>query len=196
MKGWHRLGCLWLLAVLVTACGGDEGSATQEGQQRVGGVARQEPEATQAPVSDVQPLEEPVEMEMSATLDSARRLTVEGKSNLPDATRLQVVVEREQTRVNWRDRTEIEEGRFTAGPMGSGSGLPDGGYRITVNMLEASVQPPDVQRRIGEEGQHLEGPLVTTSRHGLGQVVTDSRRFVIGEDARRTDDRVEVLQAQ
>jgi hypothetical protein len=135
-------------------------------------------------------------MDISVTLDGARRLSVEGETNLPDTTRLQVVVEREQSRVNWRYRTEVESGRFTAGPFGSGSGLPDGGYLITVNLLEASVQPPEVQRRIGDQGQHLEGPLVTTSRHGLGQVVTYTRRFMIGTEPRRTEDRVEVLQPE
>ncbi|MCA1769731.1 MAG: hypothetical protein LC652_07175, partial [Halomonas sp.] len=63
---------------------------------------------------------------------------------------------------------------------------------ITVNLSEASVQPEGVRARIGERGEHLSGSLVSTSRHGLGQVASASRRFLIGNEPRRTHDSVEV----
>ena len=50
-----------------------------------------------------------------------------------------------------------------------GSGLPDGGYVVRVEISESSVQPEAVQARIGHKGQHLAGELVSQSRHGLGQ---------------------------
>lgn len=198
----RTLACVALL-VGVTGCnGGDEASPRET--ERVGGVAQ--PEADPAPSVDgtteteqapaVEPFTEPVQIDASATLRSDRRLMVEGETNLPDDARLQIVVERELSGVRWRSRVAVNSGRFAAGPFGSGSGLPDGGYIIRVMLSEASVQPAEVRARIGEEGEHLSGPLVTTSRHGLGQVVEYSRRYLIGSEPRRTTDQVEVLEVE
>lgn len=129
------------------------------------------------------------------SLRSDRRLMVEGESNLPDETLVQIIVEREISSVRWRERTRIEDGEFAAGPFGPGSGLPDGGYIVQVEVSEGSVQPEAVQARIGQEGQHLAGELVNQSRHGLGQVATYSRRFLVGSEPRQTRDQVEVLES-
>ena len=71
--------------------------------------------------------------------------------------------------------------------------LFDGGYNVSVEMLESSVQPASVRRQIGLEGENLTGESVEQSRHGLGQVVHYSRRFLIGAEPRTTQDEVEVL---
>ncbi len=136
-----------------------------------------------------------VEISTQVALRSDRRLMVEGESNLPDETLIQIIVEREVSSVRWRERTRIEDGVFAAGPFGPGSGLPDGGYIVRVEVSEGSVQPIAVQARIGHEGQHLAGELVSQSRHGLGQVATYSRRFLVGSEPRRTRDQVEVLES-
>lgn len=194
MKAWCRLSSMGLLALLLLAgCGGNENGtedpeSTEEASEE---VAMEEP--APEPEPQVEPFSEPVEIDFEATLRSDRRLMVEGESNLPDSARLLIVVEREASGVRWQSRTSLEEGRFTAGPFGPGSGLPDGGYHITVNLPEASVQPLAVRQRIGEQGEHLSGPLVSTSRHGLGQVASSSRRFLVGSEPRRTTDQVEVL---
>ena len=73
---------------------------------------------------------------------------VDGESNLPDGTMVQVIVEREISSVRWRERTRVEEGMFAAGPFGPGSGLPDGGYIVRVELSEGSVQPEAVQALI------------------------------------------------
>ncbi|WNL38010.1 hypothetical protein RN346_11995 [Halomonas sp. PAMB 3232] len=135
-----------------------------------------------------------VEFSLHAELRTDRRLMVEGTSNLPDGTRVQVIVEREISRVRWQSRTTISEGQFTAGPFGSGSGLPDGGYLVQVQSSEGSVQPQTVQDVIGREGENLSGELVTQTRHGLGQVATYSRRFLVGSEPRRTRDQVDVIE--
>jgi hypothetical protein len=192
MKLWYR-GCgLGLLLLLLAGCGGaDNGEAASE-------APADEPEAevvveAPEPEPEVAPFDEPVAIEFAASLRTDRRLMVEGESNLPEGARLQIVVERELSGVRWQQRTTLQEGRFQAGPFGPGSGLPDGGYTITVNLPEASVQPLEVRRQIGQQGEHLRGPLVSTSRHGLGEVASASRRFLVGSEPRRTDDRVEVL---
>ena len=156
------------------------------------------PESTAAEI-DVVAAEEvaPLVVEIMAhvSLRSDRRLMVEGESNLPDETLVQIIVEREISSVRWRERTRIENGVFAAGPFGPGSGLPDGGYIVQVEVSEGSVQPEAVQARIGQEGQLLAGELGNQSRHGLGQVATYSRRFLVGSEPRQTRDQVEVLES-
>ena len=156
------------------------------------------PESTAAEI-DVAAAEEvaPLVVEIMAhvSLRSDRRLMVEGESNLPDETLVQIIVEREISSVRWRERTRIENGVFAAGPFGPGSGLPDGGYIVQVEVSEGSVQPEAVQARIGQEGQLLAGELVNQSRQGLGQVATYSRRFLVGSEPRQTRDQVEVLES-
>tara|TARA_R110001606_G_scaffold192953_3_gene340651 strand:- start:295 stop:891 length:597 start_codon:yes stop_codon:yes gene_type:complete len=156
------------------------------------------PESTAAEI-DVAAAEEvaPLVVEITAhvSLRSDRRLMVEGESNLPDETLVQIIVEREISSVRWRERTRIGDGEFAAGPFGPGSGLPDGGYIVQVEVSEGSVQPEAVQARIGQEGQLLAGELVNQSRHGLGQVATYSRRFLVGSEPRQTRDQVEVLES-
>jgi hypothetical protein len=193
MKAWYRWCGLGLLLVLLAGCGGDGNEAATDEVADETEMAADVEEPEPEPEPAVEPFTEPVSIEFSATLRSDRRLMLEGESNLPESTRLQIVVERELSGVRWQHRTTLQDGRFAAGPFGPGSGLPDGGYIITVNLPESSVQPLDVRRRIGDQGEHLSGPLVGTSRHGLGQVASTSRRFLVGSEPRRTTDQVEVL---
>lgn len=182
------------MLLLLAGCGGSEEDKAP--QERLGGVAQPRPAEPEASLPAVEPFTEPVAIEISASLRSDRRLMVEGTTNLPDATRLQLLVEREVSGVRWQARTEVTDGRFAAGPFGPGSGLPDGGYRITVNMPAVSVQPSEVRARLGEEGEHLSGPLVAASPHGLGQVVRTSQRFLVGSEPRHTTDKVEVRELE
>ncbi|WP_336274206.1 hypothetical protein [Vreelandella indica] len=189
-----NVGILVVVVALLAGCNDMEEPSTDT-------VSSAQPEATpEAPVTESEIAEvevEPLVVEISTqvALRSDRRLMVEGKSNLPDGTQVRIVVEREISRVRWQARTQIENGQFAAGPFGSGSGLPDGGYDVRVEVSEGSVQPVAVQARIGHEGQHLAGELVSQSRHGLGQVATYSQRFLVGSEPRRTRDQVEVLES-
>ncbi|MCK2183740.1 hypothetical protein [Halomonas getboli] len=200
MKAWQRGA--WGMALvtgLVAGLGGCGGSEDDKppADERLGGVAQPETSAQSAPALDVAPFDAEVSIDIDARLRSDRRLLVEGVTNLPEATRLQVLVERELSGVRWQERTVVEAGGgFAAGPFGPGSGLPDGGYRITVNMPPASVQPSEVRARLGDKGQHLRGPLVQASRHGLGQVISASQRFLVGSEPRHTTDQVEVMEVK
>lgn len=157
----------------------DEGSDTSSGSEGQASTA-------------TQPLE--VTVEASMELRSDRRIIVVGQTNLPVSSNISVMVERELSSVRWRERTQVgEDGRFQVGPLGPGSGLPDGGYRIRVELMESSIQPENVRQRIGLQGENLAGDFVEQSRHGLGQVINYSRRFMIGAEPRRTQDQVEVL---
>lgn len=177
-------------ALLLAGCGNQEDEQAAVQSEEVNEeTSPQEPVAVQEPVD---PLE--VAISTRASLLPDRRLMIEGEANLPDGALVQVIVERELSRVRWQSRTTVVDGQFSTGPFGSGSGLPDGGYIVRVQLSEASVQPRDVQARIGAQGEHLAGELVSQSRHGLGQVATYSRRFLVGSEPRRTRDQVDVVE--
>lgn len=188
-------GLLIVFVALLAGCGETE-ELSSESVSTVERTSAPEPAVAETDVAEVEEVA-PLVVEISAhvSLRSDRRLMVEGESNLPDGTQIRIIVEREISRVRWQARTQVEGGRFTAGPFGSGSGLPDGGYDVRVEVSEGSVQPEAVQARIGHEGQHLAGELVSQSRHGLGQVATYSRRFLVGSEPRQTRDQVEVLES-
>ncbi|UXZ53193.1 hypothetical protein LOS15_10085 [Halomonas sp. 7T] len=178
-------------ALLLAGCGSqEEEPAAVQSDAASREAELQQPE--EMVVEDVEPLE--VAISTHATLRTDRRLMVEGETNLPDGAQVQVTIEREISRVRWQSRTSVMDGQFDAGPFGSGSGLPDGGYIVRVQLSEASVQPRDVQARIGTQGEYLTGELVSQSRHGLGQVATYSRRFLVGSEPRRTRDQVTVVE--
>lgn len=138
-------------ALLLAGCGGQEEEQTEVQPEAVSEeAAPQQPEEV---VEAVEPLE--VAISTKASLRTDRRLMVEGETNLPDGAQVQVTIEREISRVRWQSRTSVMDGQFGAGPFGSGSGLPDGGYIVRVQLSEASVQPREVQARIGAQGEHL-----------------------------------------
>ncbi|WGI26503.1 hypothetical protein QEN58_05415 [Halomonas alkaliantarctica] len=188
------VGVLMISVALLAGCGeSDEPSESVSAAEQTSAPEPTAAEPEVAEAEDVEPLI--VEITAHVSLRSDRRLMVEGESNLPDETLVQIIVEREISSVRWRERTRVADGVFAAGPFGPGSGLPDGGYIVQVEVSEGSVQPEDVQARIGHEGQHLAGELVSQSRHGLGQVATYSRRFLVGSEPRQTRDQVEVLES-
>ncbi len=199
------------LAIMLTGCGGEQEADTQstdiqstETQETTAQSSTSETRKAEAstdaksrePAPELAPFNEAVTFDLTPSLGSDRRLTVVGETNLPGETRLQVIVERELSGVRWRERVAVAEGGFVAGPFGPGSGLPDGGYRVTVDVQEGSVQPAAVQGRLGEENEHLSGPLVQQSPHGLGKVARYRQRFLVGSETRRTHDQVEVLRVE
>lgn len=197
MTAWYRaMGASLLLVWLAGCSGGEEEAASEPEETTTAAETRESPPEATPEAPEVPPFDQPVMIDLSSRLGSDRRLTVEGETNLPEATRLQVIVERELSGVRWRERVSVEEGGFVAGPFGPGSGLPDGGYRVTVDVQEGSVQPRAVRDRLGEENEHLSGPLVQQSRHGLGQVASYSQRFLVGSETRRTLDHVEVQEME
>ncbi|MGM0520941.1 MAG: hypothetical protein ACQEQ6_02550 [Pseudomonadota bacterium] len=185
-----------MLIVLLTACSGskEEQQDAENSSDPAETTDNQAANASSAPeAEEPEPSLLTVTMETTIRLRTDRRVTVSGETNLPDNTQVNVMVEREQSGVRWRERTQVEDGRFHVGPLGPGSGLPDGVYRLSVASMEASVQSSQVRQRIGPEGEYLAGEWVTQSRHGLGQVVEYSRRVVIGSESRHTRDDVDVL---
>lgn len=193
-----------MVAGVLAACDGDSTvsqPSEQSGERDIasGSVERvtsraDEPEPEPEPMT-VAALDEPVTVSLDIRLASDRRMHVAATTNLPEGTRVQLRVVREASNVRWQSRTEVREGSVAAGPYGPGSGLPDGYYRIELVTAPADVQPAEVKARVGPSGEHLDGPLVATSEHGLGKIIKASQRFLVGQEVRRTLDDVEVQQS-
>lgn len=171
------------MALALLGCGSDGdhdiGESEVEGQAPAEESAEVEETETSPAVAV---MDEEVVIETDARLDNRRQMQVSGTTNLPEGTQLQVVVERESSRVRWRNRAVVDgEGAFEAGPFGPGSGLPDGIYLIEVNMPPANVQPAAVRQRIGERGEHLAGELVREANHGLGLEVRYRSQVELGD---------------
>ncbi|WP_168014954.1 hypothetical protein [Halomonas salinarum] len=164
--------------------GCDQGSAPSAGEQREETAPTQGETASSVQgnvtteTEKPEPLTEPVSMTVTTQLTESRRLEVMGQTNLPEETRLEVLLERRASGVNWQIRTQVRDGGFVVGPLGPGSGLVGGRYVIRVRMPVADVQPMAVKARIGERGEHLTGPLVTRSPHGLGNIVEYSSDYL------------------
>lgn len=172
-RGYHAIG-IALLSFMLLGCSGDgNGTAQEEDEtsqpEEVEVSATAEEAVEDTPAVDV--MSSPVEIETEARLDNRRQMHVSGSTNLPEGIQLQVMVERESSRVRWRSSTNVADGGFEAGPFGPGSGLPDGRYLIEVAAPPANVQPRAVRDRIGERGEHLTGELVREANHGLGNEV-------------------------
>ncbi|SFT53623.1 hypothetical protein [Halomonas saccharevitans] len=198
MQARFRAIGIGVVLMWLAGCGGSEEEMANgpDDPAPVAEMAEETPDPAPEPTPEVAPFDEPVTIDLASRLGSDRRLTVEGETNLPADTRLQVLVERELSGVRWRERVSVAEGGFVAGPFGPGSGLPDGDYLVVVEVQEGSVQPAEVRARLGDGNQHLQGPLVAQSRHGLGQVARYTKRFLIGDETRRTQDRVDVMEIE
>ncbi|WP_192036301.1 hypothetical protein [Halomonas sp. YLGW01] len=175
------LGAVLLLA-LVGCEGGSTPPAGDDAASSASAPATSTPARDDAAASStIAVLSEPVSVTTTTALTPARRLEVTGRTNLPDRTRLLVELERSASGVSWQSRTEVRDGAFAVGPLGPGSGLVAGRYQIRVSMPVADVQPTPVKNRIGTRGEHLTGPLVARSPHGLGNVIDYRRDYLFDE---------------
>ncbi|WNK19429.1 hypothetical protein P1P91_11295 [Halomonas piscis] len=175
---------LMLAAVLwLASCGDSEDSAPRStAENPIGNGAA---EQTASSPKDAEPLK--VTMSAEVTMRSDRRLKVTGSSNLPDSAQLLIAIERAASGARWQERARVQNGQFRAGPLGFGSGVPDGDYSVRVQLSEAGVQPAAVRRRIGDEGERLAGELVREAPHGLGQIAVYRRAFSIGSELRHSE---------
>ncbi|WP_311945758.1 hypothetical protein [Halomonas piscis] len=175
---------LMLAAVLwLASCGGSEDTDSRNTSETPSGTETAE-QPTSSP-EDTEPLK--VTMSAEVAMRSDRRLEVTGSTNLPDDAQLLIAIKRAASGARWQERAQVHDGQFQAGPLGFGSGVPDGDYSVRVQLSEASVQPPAVRRRIGDEGERLAGELVREAPHGLGQIAVYRRAFSIGSELRHSE---------
>lgn len=131
------------------------------------------------PDDELRPMFDAVTINVDVDVQPDRRVMVRGQTNLPPDTELTVNVVREAPagfQMNGKARVEVG-GAFPAVSFGEGAGLPKGDYRVEVSMQPPRSQPVKVRKVIGEQGQHLRGPLV--EKVGLGVTVKAKSKFTV-----------------
>jgi len=87
----------------------------------------------------------------------------------------------ERIQVGFRGQSKCSvasDGSFTSEPFGPSGGLKDGLYIAEVMMPIPRVQPDDVKKIIGKNGENLFGPLIENG--SLGVTLSARKEFTIG----------------
>lgn len=115
--------------------------------------------------------------------------TIVGRTNLPDTTKLMLSVGRKSGGFFGQSKASVANGCLVAGPFSSKSApLPPGEYSVQVSTPLPGLQPASVQAIIGDEGQNLRGPNVTTSKmFGKTKFVEVTNRFKMPGDSKSFD---------
>lgn len=140
---------------------------------------KKQPKQVQTTTVIPMPLSVPIQLNAKATTTADGRVSIEGNTNLPDNTDLVVSLESASIGFNAQDESKVVNGQFSAGPLGPTSGLTSASYTVEVLMPIPSVQPENVKKVLGEEGQYMSGPLVKDSGIG-GKIVEFTFKHVVG----------------
>jgi len=120
-----------------------------------------------------------LEVVVSAEVQTPPRPTIHGSSNLPDGTKLAVIVTRQESAYRAEALTEMKSGRFVIGPLSQrGNDLNPGVYNLEVSMASTTDQPLAVREMVGRQGEKLLGPL--TKRDGRSRTVRYATTFQVG----------------
>ena len=109
-----------------------------------------------------------VQASIEAARDGQRGITVRGATNLPDGTRLLVVLVAPNGMVIAQDeKVVVAASAFRAGPFYfQGRVLPAGSYVVEVVSQVGAYQPAHVSAVLGPRGEHMTGPTVKADRQG------------------------------
>lgn len=164
-----------VLALLITGCGDTPRSQTPTSSAP----------ATVPPSSNTNqpartPLNGDVTIKVNVTELPDRRVRLYGTTNLPTDTNLLLSVkERAQGGFYGQSKCCIAaDGSFDSETFGPRGGLNDGVYVAGVVMPIPRVQPDNVKKLIGENGERLSGPLVKNGSFGV--TVSAEKEFTIG----------------
>ena len=126
------------------------------------------------------PLDGDVTITVDVTELPDRRVRLHGTTNLPTDTNLMLSVkERAQGGFYGQSKCSVAaDGLFDSGAFGPRAGLKDGVYVADVVMPIPHVQPDNVKKIIGENGDNLSGPLVENGSFGV--TVSVEKEFTIG----------------
>jgi len=116
------------------------------------------------------PMSEPVQLSAAISSSSGDRVVVKGASNLPDRTQLLISLENKSVDFQAEKKVVVMKGAFSVTLAAPKDGLKAGSYRLETVMPVAAGQPENVQIVIGNQGQHLSGPLVKDISWG-GRIV-------------------------
>lgn len=119
---------------------------------------------------------------LSAQVSSVRegKLQVQGETNLPSGTKLSVNLGSETVKSISEVTATVTKGAFAVTLPVDNAGLEVGNYQIKVVVSVAASQPKSVQTIIGEQGQHLTGPLIKDISWG-GRIAERVFPYTVGE---------------
>jgi len=125
-------------------------------------------------------LDSDVTIDVNVTELPDRRIRLHGTTNLPTNTNLMLSVEeRMQGGFHGQSKCSVaSDGSFSSEAFGPSGGLKDGLYIAEVVMPIPRVQPDDVKKIIGENGENLSGPLVENGSFGI--TLSAKKEFTIG----------------
>ena len=168
-----------LVAVLLLLC------TVACGEQPETAVSSETPPEISSSEAPTPKLDQDVRLGLMIDDVDKRRPVLTGSTNLPDGTRLMTSVQNESSGFRAQDSVSVDNGRFKAGPFGPAAGLQPGTYIAEAFMPLPRVQSDTVRSVIGENGEHLLGPLVQKSSSGV--TVSVEREFSIGSRAQATE---------
>lgn len=119
------------------------------------------------------------ELTMNTVVNDDGSVSISVVSNLPDGTELGASLFAEGSFMA-QDSHVLQDGRAEFGPFSDGGGpIPAGTYDVGVTMPIARNQPDAVKEIIGETGQNLTGPMVSSESITGDAVVEASDELVI-----------------
>jgi hypothetical protein len=136
-----------------------------------------------------------IEVVLSTEVQTPLRPTIKGATNLPDGTKLAVIVSRKESAYLAEASTQVRSGSFAIGPLSQrGNDLSPGLYNLEVGVTAAADQPSSVREVIGKQGEKLQGPLA--KRDGASRTVRYTTTFQVGLAANPELDRAAREQAK
>lgn len=106
----------------------------------------------------------PVTFNLSFEKNSDGKVSLKGRTNLPDDTIVIVRLESQDNNYSAQDKTRVTTQEFATGFFSNhGSALPSGTYRVEVTVPIAQVQPESLRALFGTHGENLTGPYVKKS---------------------------------
>ena len=136
-----------------------------------------------------------IELVLSTQVQTPLRPSIKGVTNLPDGTKLAVVVSRKEIAYRAQAWTEVRSGSFAVGPLSQrGNDLNPGLYNLEGGVAAAADQPSSVREVIGQRGEKLQGSLV--KRDGNSRTVRHTATFQVGLVANPELDRMAREQAK
>ena len=99
---------------------------------------------------------------MSLFIEDPLSPIIHGSTNLPNGSALIVTLSRPESRYMAQANVMVHAGHFLTERFSQDDRpLNPGAYKIDVSMSMASLQPPEVQAVIGEQGERMSGSLIT-----------------------------------
>ena len=104
---------------------------------------------------------------LEAKISSFDHPVVKATTNLPDATKVEIVLTNEQLEYYSKVETAVSNGQIDSGPFAyNGKSLPPGNYISEIVTEPAPFQPDSVLKVIGHRCEELQGPLVRKGMFG------------------------------